>query len=65
MKHSNRYKRFFASVLLKVAKQNKNVEYTNKRANQLNQIEILVIEKLIPTEKLKTIKTINNQLRNQ
>ena len=57
MKHTHRYKRLFASDLLKVDKQTKNIEYTNDRANQLNQIEKLVVDK--PIEKPKAIKPIN------
>ena len=46
MTHSHRYRRLFASDLLKVDKDIKNLDYTNYRANQLNQINKLVIEKL-------------------
>jgi hypothetical protein len=45
MTHSHRYRRLFASDLLKVDKDTKNLNYTNYRANQLNQIHKLVIEK--------------------
>ena len=45
MTHSHRYRRLFASDLLKVDKDTKNLDYTNYRANQLNQIHKLVIEK--------------------
>lgn len=45
MTHSHRYRRLFASDLLKVDKETKNLDYTNYRANQLNQIHKLVIEK--------------------
>ena len=62
MKHTHRYKRLFASDLLKVDKQTKNIEYTNDRANQLNQIEKLVVDKPISIEKPKAIKTINKPI---
>ena len=38
---------------MKVDKSTKNIEYTNERANQLNQIEKLVVDK--PIEKPKPI----------
>ena len=59
MKLTHRYKQSFASDLLKIEKHTKNIEYTNERANQLNQIEKLVVDKPIPTEKPKAIKPIN------
>ena len=45
MKHSHRYRRLFASDLLKIDKLTNNISYSNDRANQLNQIHKLVIEK--------------------
>lgn len=44
MTHSHRYKRLFASDLLKIDKNSENVNYDNNRGNQLNQIEKLVSE---------------------
>ena len=65
MTHSHRYRRLFASDLLKVDKDTKNLEYTNYRANQLNQIHKLVIEKpIVEKEKVNRIpkdKTISQE----
>ena len=55
MKLTQRYKRLFASNLLKVDKNTKNIEYTNERGNQLYKIEKLVVYKPIPIEKPKAI----------
>jgi hypothetical protein len=53
MRHTHRYKRLFASDLLKIDKDTdyNNINYDNDRANQLNQIHKLVIDKPI-TEKI-------------
>ena len=53
MRHTHRFKRLFASDLLKIDKDTdyNNINYDNDRANQLNQIHKLVIEKPI-TEKI-------------
>ena len=56
MKHSHRYRRLFASDLLKVDKDTKNINYDNDRANQLNQIHKLVIEKPIEEKKKRLPK---------
>ena len=59
MRKTHKYKRLFASDLLKVDKATKNVIYDNDRANQLNQIDKLVIEKPnIIKEKPKKINNI-------
>ena len=65
MRHSHRYKRLFASDLLKIDKDTdyNNINYDNDRANQLNQIHKLVIEKPI-TKKINRTpkdKTINEE----
>ena len=44
MRHSHRYRRLFASDLMKVDKKTNNIAYDNERANQLNQLEKLVVE---------------------
>ena len=44
MRKTHRYRRLFASDLLKVDKDTENVAYDNNRAKQLNQIEKLVVE---------------------
>ena len=58
MRHKHKYKRLFASDLLKVDKDTKNVSYNNIRANQLNQIDKLVIDKPITIK--EKVKKINN-----
>ena len=58
MRHKHKYKRLFASDLLKVDKDTKNVSYNNIRANQLNQIDKLVIDKPIAIK--EKVKKINN-----
>ena len=59
MRHKHKYKRLFASDLLKVDKNTKNVSYYNIRANQLNQIDKLVIDKpIVVKEKVKKINNI-------
>jgi hypothetical protein len=45
MRKTHRYRRLFASDLLKVDKDTENVAYDNNRAKQLNQIEKLIVEK--------------------
>ena len=55
MKHSHRYRRLFASDLLKVDKDTENISYDNYRANQLNQIHKLVIEKPIKEKVINRI----------
>ena len=58
MKKTHRYRRLFASDLLKVDKKTDNIAYDNNRANQLNQIEKLVVEpkpKVIKEKKEKEI----------
>ena len=62
IKHTHRYKRLFASDLLKNNKQPKNIEYTIKRANQLNKIENLAVDKPIPIVKPKAINTITKPI---
>ena len=44
MRKTHRYRRLFASDLLKVDKETDNVEYDNNRAQQLNQIEKLEVK---------------------
>ena len=46
-------------IFFKCVKNTKNIEYTNDRANQLNQIEKLVDK---PIEKPKPIKPINKPI---
>ena len=59
MRKTHKYKRLFASDLLKVDKATKNVNYDNDRANQLNRIDKLVIEKpIVIKEKPKKINNI-------
>ena len=59
MRHKHKYKRLFASDLLKVDKNTKNVSYNNIRANQLNQIDKLVIDKpIVVKEKVKKSNNI-------
>ena len=55
VKNSHRYKRLFASDLIKVDKTTTNINFNNDRANQLNQIEKLVNEKpiIVNVPKLK------------
>jgi hypothetical protein len=56
MKHSHRYRRLFASDLLKVDKETRNISYNNNRANQLNQINRLVVEKpIVEKEKVNRL----------
>ena len=45
MRKTHNYRRLFASDLLKEDKKTKNIELNNERANQLNQLEKLVVEK--------------------
>jgi hypothetical protein len=45
MRKTHRYRRLFASDLIKVDKKTNNVDYTNDRAKQLNLIEKLVTDK--------------------
>ena len=55
----HRYRRLFASDLLKVDKDTENVAYDNNRAKQLNQIEKLVVEKpKVIKEKKKPVEKI-------
>ena len=55
MTHSHRYRRLFASDLLKIDKETTNTNYSNHRANQLNQIHKLVIEKpIVEKQKVNT-----------
>ena len=51
MTQTHKYRRLFASDLIKIDKKTKNIEYDNDRANQLNQIE-----KLVQQQKPKVIK---------
>ena len=48
MKTNHRYRRLFASDLLKVDKDTNNINITNDRANELNQMEVIVDE--IPSQ---------------
>ena len=52
MRKTHRYRRLFASELIKVDKETNNVDYSNDRAKQLNLIEKL------ETDKTKVIKEI-------
>ena len=45
MKKTHRYRRLFASDLIKVDKETKNIDYTNERARQLNMIDKLETDK--------------------
>jgi hypothetical protein len=59
MRKTHRYRRLFASDLLKVDKDTENVAYDNNRAKQLNQIEKLVVEKpKVIKEKKKPVEKI-------
>ena len=59
MRKTHRYRRLFASDLIKVDKNTKNVDYSNDRAQQLNQIEKLVVEKpVVIKEKKKPVEKI-------
>ena len=59
MRKTHRYRRLFASDLLKVDKNTKNVDYSNDRAQQLNQIEKLVVDKpVVIKEKKKPVERI-------
>ena len=59
MRKTHRYRRLFASDLLKVDKDTDNVVYDNDRAKQLNQIEKLVVEKpKVIKEKKKPVEKI-------
>ena len=59
MRKTHRYRRLFASDLLKVDKDTDNVAYDNNRAKQLNQIEKLVVEKpKVIKEKKKPVENI-------
>ena len=44
IKHAHRYKRIFASDLIKIDKKTTCINFNNDRANQLNQTEKLVNE---------------------
>ena len=58
MRKTHRYRRLFASDLIKVDKNTKNIDYTNERARQLNMIDKLesdkpkVIREKKPVEKI-------------
>ena len=69
MNYFHRYKRIFASDLIKVDKKNKNIKFNNDRANQLNKIEKVVNEKPIvvnvPKEKKRVTKKEIVQPRQQ
>jgi hypothetical protein len=59
MTQAHTYRRLFASDLLKVDKNTKNIDYDNNRGNQLNQIDKFVKETTPkPIEKPKTSKPI-------
>ena len=59
MRKTHRYRRLFASDLLKVDKETKNIDYSNDRAQQLNQIEKLVVEKpVVIKEKRKPVEKV-------
>ena len=59
MRKTHRYRRLFASDLLKVDKDTENVAYNNDRAKQLNQIEKLIVEKpKVIKEKKKPVENI-------
>ena len=59
MKTNHRYRRLFASDLLKVDKDTKNINYTNDRANELNQMEVIVDE--IPSQPIEKISRIRKE----
>ena len=56
MRKNHRYKRLFASDLLKVDKNTKPTNYTNDRANQLNLMDKLIVDKPVKMNKPKVIK---------
>ena len=61
MTHAHTYRRLFASDLLKVDKDTKNVNLNNNEANVLNQIEEIVIEPKPIVTKPKKIKNPNTE----
>ena len=59
MKKTHRYRRLFASDLIKVDKNTKNVDYTNERGRQLNMIDKLESDKpKVIKEKKKPVEKI-------
>ena len=69
MRKTHRYRRLFASDLIKVDKDTNNVDYTNERAKQLKLIEKLesdkpkvIREKKKPVEKIIEEETIQEQV---
>ena len=62
MKHTHINKRLFANDFLKIDRSTKNIEYSNDRANQLNQLEKLVVDKPITIVKPKAIKPTNKPI---
>ena len=63
MKQNHRYRRLFASDLLKVDKDTKNINYTNDRANELNQMEVIVDE--IPSQPIEKNLELEKKKHNQ
>ena len=64
MTHAHTYRRLFASDLLKVDKDTKNVNLNNNEANVLNQIEEIVPEpkpKVIKEKRTKPVKEITDE----
>ena len=59
MKKSHRYRRLFASDLIKVDKNTENIDYTNERARELNMIDKLESDKpKVIKEKKKPVEKI-------
>ena len=61
MTHTHTYRRLFASDLLKVDKNTKNIDYNNDRGNQLNQIDKFVKETIPKPIKEKVITPIQKE----
>lgn len=61
MKKTHRYRRLFASDLIKVDKETKNIDYTNERARQLNMIDKLESDKPKLIREKKPVEKITEQ----
>ena len=53
MTQTHKYRRLFASDLLKIDKNTKNIDFDNNRANKLNQIDNIVEDIPIETQQKK------------
>ena len=59
MRKTHRYKRLFASDLLKVDKNTKPTNYTNDRANQLNLMDKLIVDKPLVDKPIKEKRIVD------